>query len=371
MRISFKTYALEHVPAARAFNDRVQRLSPRKEFSVAEHPVTGRFAPSAGSRAWEEYYLALEGEDVRGGYTLRRLPFWVNGAEQEIGYFYAPVTEGLWDKRYAMVAVQLLRDALRRTPQMFCLGMGGWDNPLPKMLQALKWSFREVPFRFRVCRASRFLREIRPLRTSRLRSLAADIGAVTGTGALGIGAIQRLRGAPGSAGLDVAEETSFGDWADEVWARGRDGYALTQFRTRDVLELLYPASDPRFLRLRVRRGGEEIGWAVLFDTAMQDDKYFGNLRVGTIIDGFSRTDDAPAVVAAATEFLQDRGVDLIISNQEHEAWVGGLDSAGFLQGPSNFLFAGSRALATSLEPFEATIDRAHLNRGDGDGPIHL
>jgi len=371
MRITFQTYQPEHVAAAVAFNERLQRLSPRKEFGVAAHPVEGRFAPAAKNRVWEEYYLGLEGDEVRGGYILRRLPFWVNGAEHEIGFCYAPVTEGLWDKRYAMVAVQLLRDALRRTPKMFCLGMGGWDNPLPKMLNALKWSFREVPFRFRVCRASRFLREIRPLRTSRLRSLAADIGAFTGTGAVGIGAMQRLRGAPGSAGLEVSEEPAFGDWSDDVWERGRDGYALTQFRTRDVLELLYPESNPRFLRLRVRRDGQDLGWAVMFDTAMQDDQYFGNLRVGTIIDGFAHPDDAPALVAAAAQYLQDRGVDLIISNQAHQAWAAALDGAGFLQGPSNFLFAASREFSKALEPFEASLDRAHLNRGDGDGPIHL
>ena len=371
MRISFEIFGPEHIPAARAFNERLQRLSPRKEFDVASHPVQGRFAPSADNRVWEEYYLALEGEDVRGGYILRRLPFWVQGEQREIGFCYAPVTEALWDKKYAMVAVQLLRDALRRTPMMFCLGMGGWDNPLPKMLKALKWSFREVPFRFRVCRASRFLREIRPLRTNRWRGLAADIAAMTGTGAIGIGAMQRLRGTPGSRGLEASETLDFGDWADEVWRRGRDGYALTQFRTRDVLELLYPASDPRFLRLRVRRAGQDVGWIVMFDTAMRDDQYFGSLRVGTIIDGFAHPDDAPAVLAAAAEYLQDRGVDLIISNQEHEAWVSGLDAAGFLKGPSNFLFASSREFSKALEPFEASLDRSHLNRGDGDGPIHL
>ena len=371
MRISFENYAPEHIPAALAFNERLQRLSPRKEHGVAAHPVQGRFAPSAGNRVWEEYYLGLEGDDVRGGYILRRLPFWVNGAEQEVGFCYAPVSEGLWEKRYAMVAVQLLRDALRRTPKMFCLGMGGWDNPLPKMLQALKWSFREVPFLFRVCRASRFLREIRPLRTSRLRSLAADIGALTGAGALTIGAMQRMRGAPGSRGVEPSEEPAFDSWVDEVWARGRDGYALAQIRTLDVLELLYPVSDPRFLRLRIHRGGRDIGWAVMFDTPMQDDQYFGNLRVGTIIDGFAHPDDAATVVVAAAGYLQDRGVDLIISNQAHQAWVSGLDRAGFLQGPSNFLFAGSREFAGILDPFEPSMDRAHLNRGDGDGPIHL
>ncbi len=371
MRITFDSFRDKHVSAVQAFNERAERLSPHKEFRLAPRPAHGRFAPDSGNPVWEDYYLALEGEQVRGGYALRRLPFQANAVELKLGFFYAPVAEALWDKRYAMVASQLLRDALRRNPHLFCLGMGGWGNPLPKMLRALKWGFREVPFRFRVCRASRFLREIKPLRTSRPREAVADIAAWTGVGAVGVSAWQRLRGAPGSRGLEVLEEREFGDWADEVWTRGRDGYALAQLRTRQVLELLYPASDSRFLRLRARRHGAEVGWAVMFDTTMRDDQYFGNLRVGTIIDGFAHPDDVPALLAAAAEHLQDRGVDLIISNQAHEAWVGGLERAGFLTGPSNFLFAAAPGLAKILEPFEQSLDRAHLNRGDGDGPIHL
>ena len=37
------------------------------------------------------------------------------------------------------------------------------------MLKSLKWRMSEVPFAFKVVRPSRFLRHIRPLRTSALR----------------------------------------------------------------------------------------------------------------------------------------------------------------------------------------------------------
>jgi hypothetical protein len=60
-------------------------------------------------------------------------------------------------------------------------------------------------------------------------------------------------------------------------------------------------------------------------------------------------------------------VDLIVSNQLHGAWVSALRGAGFRAGPSNFIFAMSKAL-TALIPEGAEV---HINRGDGDGPIHL
>ena len=75
--------------------------------------------------------------------------------------------------------------------------------------------------------------------------------------------------------------------------------------------------------------------------------------------------------ASAAE-LDDRGVDVVISNQSHAVWCEAFRSCGFLEGPSNRLFACSQALAQQLDtPFEAARSLMHLTRGDGSGPIHL
>ena len=67
--------------------------------------------------------------------------------------------------------------------------------------------------------------------------------------------------------------------------------------------------------------------------------------------------------------LEQRGVDLIVSNQLHAAWSRALLESGFRTGPSNYLFALSPALAEAAGG--ANHDQFHINRGDGDGPIHL
>jgi len=117
----------------------------------------------------------------------------------------------------------------------------------------------------------------------------------------------------------------------------------------------------------VVRQGTVIGWAVPLDTAMRDDKHFGNLRLGSIVDALALPEDAPAVMAAAAGELEQRGVDLIVSNQCHKAWADALRRSGFLEGPSNFIFAAAKKLAALSSAF----DEFHINRGDGDGPIHL
>jgi hypothetical protein len=108
---------------------------------------------------------------------------------------------------------------------------------------------------------------------------------------------------------------------------------------------------------------------VVLDTQKQRDRHFGDLRLGSVVDVLARRADAPHVVWAARCFLKDRGVDLIVSNQSHAGWADALRTAGFLSGPSNFAFAASKALAEELG--SATVRDVHLNRGDGDGPIHL
>jgi hypothetical protein len=138
-----------------------------------------------------------------------------------------------------------------------------------------------------------------------------------------------------------------------------------------TLDLLYPQQNPRFIRLRVKHDGQTVGWAVMLDTAMRDDKYFGNLRMGSIVDCLARPEEAFYVMAAARRELERRGVDLIVSNQAHAQWVRALEDAGFLHGPSNYFFAPSKQLSAKLAGGKCGPDELFLNRGDGDGPIHL
>jgi hypothetical protein len=102
---------------------------------------------------------------------------------------------------------------------------------------------------------------------------------------------------------------------------------------------------------------------------MQDHKQFGDMRVGTIVDSLGPPESAGAIVGAAASLLERRGVDLIVSNQLHSAWSRALLESGFRTGPSNYLLALSPAFAQAVGG--ANHDQFHINRGDGDGPIHL
>jgi hypothetical protein len=354
MPIQIVPYTADHVAAVREFN---HRLVPDGGLDDLQFPDT----PDPGWLPGMELFVASEEGAVRGGYILRRQEFAVMGEMVPVAHYRLPLSEGVIDRKYAMLGLRLVRDALAREPRLYALGMGGPQHPLPQMLKRLGWRMCAVPFHFKVVHPFRFLREIRALRTTPARRFLMDAAAYSGAGWLGL----RLMGHARRI-WNVKYETAatFSGWADAVWNRSRTGYALLAARYSSILDALYPADDPRFLRIRAANG-----WAVLLDTAMEGHKQFGNIRVGTIVDCLAPPEDAATVVRAATRTLEKRGVDLIVSNQLHADWCQALAGAGFRRGPSNFLFAASPALAALLE--EAEDGEFHINRGDGDGPIHL
>ncbi|MGB6623649.1 MAG: hypothetical protein WBE43_02595 [Candidatus Acidiferrales bacterium] len=373
MPITIQPYTEKFIPAVKEFNRRLKSGGCFSDFLFFEHYISASLPRVEKRSLYEEYFLAVEEGVVRGGFAVKNQEFSLSGEFKPIAFYHFPLSEGIVDKAYTNVGVQMLRTALRDHPLMFALGMGGFDQPLPRMLKALGWSMSLIPFYFKVVRPFRFLTRMTELRRTAAKRLAANAAAYTGAGDVAIRIIQGLKQSrKRMAQPFVAQEIpEFGDWADTVWKECNSQYVLIGDRTREAQKLLYPAESERFIRLRVDAGGTPIGWLVLLDTQMQNNRHFGNLRVASIVDCLAAPENAIEVIRAGTRFLQQRNIDLIISNQSHAAWGTALENSGFLQGPSNCVFAASPELAKFLQPFAEKVSQVHLNRGDGDGPIHL
>jgi hypothetical protein len=252
---------------------------------------------------------------------------------------------------------------------LFVLGIGSMQEPLSRMLTAMAWRLRPVPFLFRILRPFRVARDIAYLRTTAARRAVLDAAAFSGAAWAGT-RLHALGAASRSRRLTATVEAEFGAWADTIWDACHGRYTMVGVRDRDTLNVLYPKADPRFIRVLVEDRGVAAGWAVLLATDMRAHKYFGNLRVGSIVDCLARPGHEAGVAGAAVRWLQQTNVDLVVSNQMAAAWVNGLKRNGFLAGPSTFLFGGSKTLERLLDADER-MPGVHLNRGDGDGPIHL
>jgi len=374
--IEIVPYTAEHEPAVRAFNGRLRaaNLDPNEySFRFSESHIPRWLPRQPGSELYQELFLAVDGQSmVRGGYVLKHQPFLVLGQRVEVGTYRLPISEGIIDRQYAIVGARLYRDALRRQPYLMGLGGGGRHSHIADFLGAAGWRTTSVPFWFRVVQPNAFLANISAYRNSALRRCAMDLLRFSGIGWLGIrtgsALLSRFR-QPASIAVEIVPE--FSGWADAIWERCRKEHSLIAVRDQQTLRVLYPEGNPRFIRLKVTRDQVPVGWAVLLNTEMAGHKQFGDMRVGTLVDCLAAPEDAPSVVACACAALEAGGADLMISNQASRAWGQALRRNGFLPFASNFPFFASPRLTELLQPFEEHAATFHLNRADGDGPIHL
>jgi hypothetical protein len=368
MSIVIQPYREEHQPAVDQFNLRLKAGGADAEFVFFRYAEPRWLPKTEGSDLYQEYFVAIDQANALGGYALKHQNFYFrDGSIRPLGYYHHPLSEGIVNKSHAVVGSLLLKDAMNRVPLLYCLGMGGYDRPLPRMLVKLGWSHCLIPFYFSVVNPNRFLREMETLRSSARRRLLMDLGAMTGTGWAAMKAFQGIKrfAGPRVAPYEVQEIEEFSGWADPLWEQSKDHYVLTAVRDSKTLRSLYPAGDKHFTRLRVSRNGTHIGWAVIGERR-QDAKY-GSMKVGSIVDCWAAPDHALPVVRAAASALKQRGVDLMVSNQSHTLWGRALEHSGFLQAQSNFIFAASKKLASLLEPFDENKSRMHFTRADGDG----
>ena len=369
-KVRIESYQERHIPWVQEFNRRLGGKYGASKFP--ESNVPSWLPPTKSHRLYQEFFLAVDDETVRGAYILKHQDFFIRGRAISIAAYQFPISEGIINPDFMEVAILLTLDALQRQPNLFALGMGSYSESFPRLLKAMRWSFCEIPFYFKVIHPFHFLRKIAFLRKALPGKVLLDFAAFTGVGWLGIRALQTFKThRPIGARIRVEEFDEFDERANILWNRVKQEYAAIAVRDSLNLNILYPRLSPKFKRIHVFEGERNIGWAVLLDTPMSCHKQFGSMRVGSIVDCLSHPDDAAKILSAAADYLSLRRVDIIISNHSHKSYREAYEKAGFFRGPSNFLFAASKKLDSLMEPFEVTKDQIYFMRGDGDGPINL
>lgn len=359
--------------AVHAFNLRMRE--GRSPWGFYPHPECEWLPRRPDSTVWREFHLAVEDDQlVRGGYALKPQRWLIRGSAETVTDWQGPFSEGAYDAKFAALGLRMVRDMLKKRPLLYSWGHGGEEEPLVQMLRKMGWLMHETPLCVRVARPFRFLREARYLRRSRSRRVALDAAAFTGLGSAGVRVLAlatRLRNPGRIDGIaDIVEE--FGPWADEVWAACKDDYLAIAIRDSATMNTLLPRVGwPPVIRLAVRVDDRIAGWAVVMDTAMKDDRRFGDLRVGSIVDCLARPADAGAVVGAAWRFLRARGVDVVVSNQADPRWIRGFAQNGFAVVPRKRIFAASPELAQKVGDMGEAANALHLTNLDGHGPMAL
>lgn len=182
MSIHIRPYTEEFSESVTEFNPRVAPANVT--FSVPANPVPCWLPKRPDRSVHREIFLAVEGRRVRGAYTLKLQQFLCGGRVRTVGSCQMPISEGIVDKRYALIGPRIMEDALRRQPLAYDLGIGSFDAPIVRVHRAMGWSFRNIPFYFRIENGFRFSRNIEYLRTDLPRRLGLDAAAFSGVAGL-------------------------------------------------------------------------------------------------------------------------------------------------------------------------------------------
>jgi hypothetical protein len=355
----------------REFNRRLQAGGRVEAMPSADSLLEPLPADALREPVYKRLMIATDDDHVRAGMLLHHHMMSVRGTQQRFCWGIMPVSEGLINRAYALSILRVLKSASEYEPFLISLGVGSTKEPWARVLASCGWKCAPVPFFFLPIRTMRFL-TLPYLQDRRTLKLAATFAAYTGAGAFvgGMLALDR-RARMLNAGARAEPVPTFDEWADAIFSRSIPSYAVTAVRNANCLNLVYPSSDHRFVRLRIRsqRDGSDFGWIIVSVAQMEGSRHFGNLKIGVLVDGFGMPAAVSLLISAGIEYLSRNGVDLVLANWSHDSWRTASKRCGFLNAPSTYFLFWPKSKLRLLE--SEGLGGMHFTRGDSDGMVNL
>jgi hypothetical protein len=245
------------------------------------------------------------------------------------------------------------------------LGTPGTDSRVFKLYERMRFDYwGAVPFFYYVVQGDKFLRNLCIFKRNRLLERVSAISSRLYFPGKLI-AIRHYRRPVSMTDIRVVQWQCFPPEGNLLWEGVVKRFPLIFDRSTRYLDWRY--SDPRYERLGVYSGDRLLGWVICKVSAMRENKYFGDLVVGSIVDFLVDPDNrrhVEFIVSVGLQALLSRGVDIIVTNLSDRRMVRVARSLGFTPGPSNFHF-----FTKNLR--KLTLQDCHLTRGDSDGDGQL
>jgi len=364
----------DDIPAVARFNRRLREGGRGEEQITLRPSLPGeaRYRPE-GFPVYRRMMIAEDGREVRAAVLLYHNNIFIQGKKRECCWLDMPISEGIIDRRYSLAIVQLVKAVSRYESFLMSTGAGPEDKESFRLLAKFEWRHHAVPFFFYPVKVTNVLLGLSYFKKHTTLRYGALLGAYSGLGA-GLSRLLGLRRRIDGV-LSVYEhsvEKTFGAWADRIFDDYLLDYGVAMRSDATTLNIMYPPDIPGLTRLRVRRKGakrdarKDAGWILVASKQMKNNRHFGDLKVGTLVDGFGRAADAPALVAAGLNHLAETGVDIIVANFSHAAWTEACYRSGMMAGPDNFYHfvspGGSPLFEDTCPPRDI-----HMARGHSDG----
>lgn len=362
----------DDLEAIKRFNERIRAGGREEQITLRiSLPGEARYK-SVGTPVCRRLMIAEDGEEVRAAMLLYYHNIFVNGEKRDFCFADMPISEGIVNRKYSFAIVQLITTAIKNAPFMISTGAGPLDKESFRFLAKLGWRHAEAPFFFYPVNTSNVMRGLRYLKKRPNLYYGAMAAAYSGLGA-GLNGALKLRRRISDARLKYEKKVidAFDEWANHIFEDSLPEYGAVVRSDAVALNIAYSPESSSITRLKVRQKGsrQDIGWIIVAVKQMHDNPYFGDLKVGTLVDGLGRLADASRLIAAGISHLIEIGVDIIVANFSHAGWVEACRFCGMFEGPANYYFfvspQASPLLLESCSSQEIHIVRGHSNGMSG------
>ena len=142
-KISIERFdSLKHAKMLKDFNNRIS--STGLVFDSSVHPLL-RY-PSIINQ--EQFILVENEETIRCVTKIKNQPYFCNGNRINFQDIQIPISESIVNKRFLASNLFFLKSITKRSENMHALGMGGIDQPLPRILNKLGFDLIVIDFLF-------------------------------------------------------------------------------------------------------------------------------------------------------------------------------------------------------------------------------
>jgi hypothetical protein len=302
-KLELRLAAPEDAPKVEAFNRRLAEAGETYHHLSLELPFHTMVHRNNSPITVEKIFVFDDTGEIRGGIGVKRMVFRVNDDLEEVAFPVYPISEGIINKAFRGMGKWMQTEMLRWYPLTY--GLGAPQSGVERSRMRSGWFYRPVHLHFAVFRGYPFLRNIAYLRKRKWLQILCDLLALSGTGTVGISILrllQRLRNRyPNVKEVTTERFDSWEDWTDDVWEASRNHYTLIGDRSKAALEVLYPQGHEHLIKLRFKAAGSNrpLGWAVLTVSKRKNDKYFGNMVLGAMVDMLAVPDNAYEVISGA------------------------------------------------------------------------
>tara|TARA_B100001059_G_C17820463_1_gene577929 strand:- start:558 stop:1631 length:1074 start_codon:yes stop_codon:yes gene_type:complete len=308
-----------------------------------------------------DYFIVVENNKfIRAVVAIKNQQYLINGKEINFKDIQLPISESIIDRKFLFQNLFFFSKIVNLSSNMHGLGMGGLNEPLPKILSKLNFKKHLIPFFIFPISIKKTLYIYLKRKKNNFPSHILEIlSPIDFCYKFLINFSQNI-----SNEIRREEFNLFAQKDDELWDKVKCNFDLISVKNKINLNLVYNSKRFDLLKIRIYENKEYLGWIVLKITKHKNSNHFFDSKTCTVVDMLCKKIHYNILVKEIKKISLKHNCDVILVNSTNVDFNINLKNNFFININSNFGF-----VFKSSE--NININKSWITRGDGDGPINL